>query len=1002
MRYTILLAIALAACGSDATPATQPDGDTVLEPETTFPEVSETEALPETTIVDAEITQGEFGAPCEANQDCFSGWCVESDSGLICTRNCLDECPVGYDCRSVAAGADVAFICVPEFAKLCTACTQDIDCGRGACLTQEGSGSCAPRCESDSDCAEGYACRSDQSGRVAGLFCQPASGSCACADFTQHGQERACSVATNTGRCSGVEICSVAGWGTCSAATPSDEDCNGRDDDCDGTVDEDLRLGDVCTNDVGGVGSCPGTRVCRGTLGWACDGPTPTPEICDGLDSDCDGKTDEDFKNADGAFALDTACGRCGNDCTTRFANGVGRCAGTGGAFACEVARCDEGFVLFGGQCVPPIDTTCQPCTDDVDCLGGSCVPFGDGNVCAMPCGAGCGAGLTCTTFAVGQRCAPTSGSCACTPALTGNQRTCANENGSGRCLGVETCDGVAWSACSAATPEAELCNGGDDDCDGGIDEDARWDEVGLVCAVGQGICRNVGVYECDAGDPAGPAVCSASAGIGHAESCDGRDEDCDGQTDEDLARPPCALTSGVCASSAKVCGGTSGFLDCSPASYGASYEVGELSCDGKDNDCDGATDEVDADGDDYVAEACGQDDCDDADALVWPGAPEIWDAKDNDCDGVVDEGVIPVGTVIVTEVLREPVGSAYLELTNLGASVVDLRSWQVAGVTIAESVRVAPSDVAVICRAAASYCDYVVDFTLGPTVSVSLAGTEIDFVQVTTLPSAAGRAASLDPSQYSATANDVAGNWCLAPTSDVIAAGNGSPGRPNTSCSGAPAVTGVVPGSGIEHGGDELVISGSGFIAATGVSVGGVGCVGWVIVDDNTLRCRAPAHAPGPVAVAVTKGGAVGTLANGYTYTGEDVTVITWADVQWPATVRVAAGAPSELIFGQVRAQGVTEPGGPPPGITGQVGYGPTGTDPRTTPGWVWSDATWNLQFFDNDEFKGTLTVARPGTYSYAYRFSDDGGVSYMYGDFDPGTADGFSTTNLGTIVVE
>ena len=62
--------------------------------------------------------------------------------------------------------------------------------------------------------------------------------------------------------------------------------------------------------------------------------------------------------------------------------------------------------------------------------------------------------------------------------------------------------------------------------------------------------------------------------------------------------------------------------------------------------------------------------------------------------------------------------------------------------------------------------------------------------------------------------------------------------------------------------------------------------------------------------------------------------------------------------------------------------------------------DATWNLQFFDNDEFKGTLTVTRPGTYSYAYRFSDDGGVSYMYGDFDPGTADGFSTTNLGTIV--
>ena len=50
-------------------------------------------------------------------------------------------------------------------------------------------------------------------------------------------------------------------------------------------------------------------------------------------------------------------------------------------------------------------------------------------------------------------RCAPASGSCDCTPELSGNQRTCARENARGRCLGVEICQDDAWSECSAATP---------------------------------------------------------------------------------------------------------------------------------------------------------------------------------------------------------------------------------------------------------------------------------------------------------------------------------------------------------------------------------------------------------------------------------------------------------------------------------------------------------------------------------------------------------------------
>ena len=43
----------------------------------------------------------------------------------------------------------------------------------------------------------------------------------------------------------------------------------------------------------------------------------------------------------------------------------------------------------------------------------------------------------------------------------------------------------------------------------------------------------------------------------------------------------------------------------------------------------------IDEDRDGVLAE----DDCDDNDWQVYPGADEICDAKDNDCDGEVDEG---------------------------------------------------------------------------------------------------------------------------------------------------------------------------------------------------------------------------------------------------------------------------------------------------------------------------------------------------------------------------
>ena len=173
-------------------------------------------------------------------------------------------------------------------------------------------------------------------------------------DMTSDAGGACSSTGTPKGVCiaNGVTTC-AGGHLVCSGATEATaETCNNADDDCDGQVDDNVTKacydGSASTN---GVGACHGgTSTCAAGAFGGCAGEVlPGTEICDGIDNDCNGVID----NGPGGAPITASC--------------YSGAPGTAGVGTCKngTKTCSFGSL---GACVGEVDpTTTDVCGDGLD-----------------------------------------------------------------------------------------------------------------------------------------------------------------------------------------------------------------------------------------------------------------------------------------------------------------------------------------------------------------------------------------------------------------------------------------------------------------------------------------------------------------------------------------------------------------------------------------------------------------------------------------------------------